>query len=54
MEYIWRKPFLRAAGANFMDELRESLHSAFVTLADQYGVPPECRHFIMGQPVNVI
>lgn len=41
-------------GANFMDELRESLHSAFVTLADQYGVPPERRHFIMGLPVNVI
>jgi universal stress protein E len=41
-------------GGNFMDELRESLHAAFVTLADQYGVPPERRHFIMGLPVNVI
>jgi universal stress protein E len=41
-------------GANFMDELRESLHAAFVTLADQFGVPPERRHFIMGLPVNVI
>ncbi|VVN82932.1 universal stress protein [Pseudomonas fluorescens] len=41
-------------GSNFMDELREALHAAFVTLADQYGVPPERRHFIMGLPVNVI
>jgi universal stress protein E len=41
-------------GANFMDELRESLHAAFVTLADRYGVPPERRHFVMGLPVNVI
>lgn len=40
--------------ANFMDELRESLHAAFITLAEQYGVPPERRHFIMGLPVEVI
>jgi hypothetical protein len=34
--------------------LRESLHLAFVTLADRYGVPPERRHFVMGQPVRVL
>jgi universal stress protein E len=37
-----------------VDSLRESLHLAFVTLADRYGVPPERRHFIMGQPVQVL
>ncbi|MEK1835996.1 MAG: universal stress protein, partial [Pseudomonas sp.] len=23
-------------------------------LAARFGVPPECRHFIMGQPVSVL
>ena len=39
---------------DFAEELRQSLHQAFVTLADRYGVPPERRHFVMGQPVPVI
>ncbi|QXE10341.1 MULTISPECIES: universal stress protein [Pseudomonas] len=39
---------------NFVEELRESLHQAFVTLADRHGVPPERRHFAMGLPVPVI
>ncbi|PYB83173.1 universal stress protein [Pseudomonas koreensis] len=36
------------------NELRQSLHQAFVALADRHGVPPERRHFVMGQPVQVI
>lgn len=39
---------------DYIEELRESLHLAFVTLADRYGVPPERRHFVMGLPVPVI
>ncbi|WP_454868644.1 universal stress protein [Pseudomonas farris] len=39
---------------DFMEELRQSLHQAFVTLADRYGVPPERRHFIMGLPAPVL
>ncbi|KAI2684356.1 universal stress protein [Pseudomonas sp. TNT3] len=39
---------------DYVEELRESLHLAFVTLADRYGVPPERRHFVMGLPVPVI
>ncbi len=37
-----------------MEELRESLHRAFIALAEQYGVPPEQRHFVMGPPVPTI
>ncbi|WP_223631416.1 universal stress protein [Pseudomonas atacamensis] len=36
------------------NELRQSLHQAFVALADRHGVPPERRHFVMGHPVQVI
>lgn len=36
------------------NELRQSLHQAFVALADRHGVPPERRHFVMGDPVQVI
>ena len=39
---------------DYVEELRESLHLAFVTLADRYGVPPERRHFVLGLPVPVI
>jgi universal stress protein E len=39
---------------DFIEELRESLHLAFVTLADRYAIPPERRHFVMGLPVPVI
>jgi universal stress protein E len=41
-------------GVDSIEELRESLHLAFVTLADRYGVPPERRHFVMGLAVPVI
>lgn len=36
------------------NELRQTLHQAFVALADRHGVPPERRHFVMGDPVQVI
>lgn len=36
------------------NELRQTLHQAFVALADRHGVPPERRHFVMGRPVPVI
>lgn len=39
---------------DYVEALRESLHLAFVTLADRYGVPPERRHFVLGLPVPVI
>ncbi|MFJ4604481.1 universal stress protein [Pseudomonas atacamensis] len=39
---------------DFANELRQTLHQAFVALADRHGVPPERRHFVMGQPVQVI
>ena len=41
-------------GVDVIEELRQSLHQAFVTLAERYGVPPERRHFVMGLPVPVI
>lgn len=36
------------------NELRQTLHQAFVALADRHSVPPERRHFVMGHPVQVI
>lgn len=36
------------------NELRQTMHQAFVALADRHGVPPERRHFVMGHPVQVI
>lgn len=41
-------------GVDFVEELRQSLHQAFINLADRYGIPPERRHFVMGLPVPVI
>ncbi|WP_433771516.1 universal stress protein [Pseudomonas putida] len=41
-------------GADVIEELRQSLHQAFIALAERYGVPPERRHFIMGLPMPVI
>ncbi|MFJ2690515.1 universal stress protein [Pseudomonas sp. NPDC087336] len=41
-------------GVDFTEELRQSLHQAFITLAERYGVPAERRHFVMGLPVPVI
>lgn len=39
---------------DFVDALRESLHAAFVSLAESYGVPADRRHFVVGLPVPVI
>jgi len=36
------------------EELYQAEGNAFTALADRYGVPPECRHFIMGSPAKVI
>jgi universal stress protein E len=41
-------------GVDLIEELRQSLHQAFIALAERYGVPPERRHFVMGLPVPVI
>jgi universal stress protein E len=41
-------------GVDFVEEVRQSLHQAFIALAQRYGVPPERRHFVMGLPVPVI
>jgi universal stress protein E len=41
-------------GVDLSEELRQSLHQAFVALAERHGVPPERRHFVMGLPVPVI
>ncbi len=38
----------------WVDELRCALLEPFARLADDYGVPAECRHFLMGSPVSVI
>lgn len=39
---------------DFADALRESLHAAFISLAERCGVPAERRHFVVGLPVPVI
>ncbi|MCP2073093.1 UNVERIFIED_ORG: universal stress protein E [Pseudomonas lini] len=39
---------------DFADALRESLHAAFITLAERCEVPAERRHFVIGLPVPVI
>lgn len=52
--------FLAEAGTatavcvDMLDELRQSLASAFATLAERYGVPVERRHFIMGPPIRTL
>ncbi|CAI8762727.1 universal stress protein [Pseudomonas chlororaphis] len=40
--------------AGLTRELREDLEKSFLRLAERYGVPSECRHFIRGQPVSVL
>lgn len=40
--------------ADLTHELRTTLERAFLELAERYGVPPERRHFILGQPVTVL
>ncbi|WP_210644460.1 MULTISPECIES: universal stress protein [unclassified Pseudomonas] len=39
---------------DFADALRESLHAAFINLAEHCEVPAERRHFVIGLPVPVI
>ena len=38
----------------WVEELRVALLEPFARLADDYGVPAERRHFLMGSPVGVI
>lgn len=46
----------RAEGAvawvDLVEDMRASLHNAFVRLADDHGVPQERRHFLMGTPLR--
>lgn len=42
------------AWVDLIEELRSSLHQSFASLADQYGVPQERRHFLMGTPLRGI
>jgi universal stress protein E len=39
---------------DFADVLRESLHLAFIDLAEHCDVPAERRHFVIGLPIPVI
>ncbi|MGD8220921.1 universal stress protein [Pseudomonas thivervalensis] len=39
---------------DFADVLRESLHLAFINLAERCDVPAERRHFVIGLPIPVI
>lgn len=39
---------------DYADALHETLHAAFINLAEHCGVPPEHRHFVIGLPVPVI
>lgn len=43
-----------SSGGDLVEELRNSLQTAFTALADDFGVPPERRHFILGAPVSAI
>ncbi|MFC5698619.1 universal stress protein [Pseudomonas sp. GCM10022186] len=43
-----------AGWADVVEELRSALHQSFVDLAEQHGVPPERRHFMVGHPVTGI
>ncbi|WP_137819822.1 universal stress protein [Pseudomonas sp. 2FG] len=36
------------------EELRAAQEQAFTGLADRHGVPKECRHFLLGSPIQVI
>jgi universal stress protein E len=40
--------------AKLTRELRSDLETSFLKLAGRFGVPPECRHFIMGHPVSTL
>ena len=39
---------------DFVEELRNSLQTTFNALADDFGVPSERRHFILGAPISAI
>ncbi|MEK1909970.1 MAG: universal stress protein [Pseudomonas chlororaphis] len=41
-------------GMDVVEELRESLHLAFVSLAERYAIAPERRHFVSGPPVPAL
>lgn len=41
-------------GGDFVEDLRNALQSAFNALADDFGVPAERRHFILGSPITAI
>jgi universal stress protein E len=36
------------------EELRDAQKQAFTVLADRHGVSEECRHFLMGSPIQVL
>ncbi|WP_324727517.1 universal stress protein [Pseudomonas chlororaphis] len=40
--------------ADLTRELRKDLEKSFLELAERFGVPADCRHFIRGQPVSVL
>ena len=40
--------------AELTRELRSDLETSFLKLAGRFGVPSDCRHFIMGQPVSAL
>ncbi|MEL7937478.1 universal stress protein [Pseudomonas delhiensis] len=42
------------AWVDLVEEMRGALHKPFLALADQYGVPEERRHFLMGTAVRGI
>lgn len=43
-----------AWSGDFVEELRQSLEQAFTALADEFGVPSERRHFVLGSPISTI
>ncbi|WIE47203.1 universal stress protein [Pseudomonas sp. GM17] len=40
--------------ADLTRKLREDLEQSFLALAERFGVPADCRHFIKGPPVSVL
>lgn len=43
-----------SAWADLVEQWQSSLQQAFAALAEQHGVPAECRHFIQGQPIRTL
>jgi universal stress protein E len=54
--YLWDGAGIggTAWSAELVDELRSTQLQAFIALADRYGVPADCRHFIIGPPSSAI